>query len=126
MKCPLHDDEVEYHRNQLELRIDAAAKSVAEVLKAAADLFIATTRWKADEGVGIGKVEASPVVAMMTPQQAAEYLGVNAQTLGIWRCTHRYSIPFVKVGSKVRYRKADLDEFLQCRTKGKKDEDESR
>jgi len=55
----------------------------------------------------------------MTPQQAATYLGVTTQTLGVWRCTRRYPLPFVKVGSKVFYRRADLDEFIQHRTENR-------
>ena len=118
MRLP-HYDEVQHLREQLRLRIDVAAKSVAEVLQAAADLFIATSRRKADEEPGIGKAEASSIPEMMTPQQAAAYLGVKAQTLGVWRCTRRHPIPFVKVGRKVCYRKADLDRFVQQRTKNR-------
>ena len=86
MKAPYHDD-VEHLREQLRLRIDAAAKSVAEVLQTAADLFIATSQPKADEGTDRGKAETSLVPKMMTTEQAAEYLGVKAQTLAIWRST---------------------------------------
>ena len=119
MKRPFHNDETEYLRQQLRLRIDAAAKSVAESLQAAADLFIAASRWKADEGIGIDKVKASPVTEMLTPQQAAAYLGVKVQTLGVWRCTRRHPIPFVKVGRKVCYRKSDLDRYIQSRTQNR-------
>ncbi len=123
MKHPYHDDEVEHLREQLGLRIDAAVKSVAEVLQAAADLFVATSHRKADEGIGAGKVEPIAVPKMMTPQQAADYLGVNVQTLGIWRCTRRYPLSFVKVGRKVCYRKADLDRFIQQRTENRADDE---
>jgi excisionase family DNA binding protein len=123
MKRLHHDDEVQHIREQLRLRIDAAVKSVAEVLQVAADLFIATGHRKADEGRGINKVEAAPVPEMMTPQQAADYLGVKASTLGVWRCRRSYPIPFVKVGSKVCYRKSDLDRFLQQRTENRGDDD---
>ena len=102
MKRPHYDDEVQHLRERLRLRIDAAAKSVAEVLQAAADLFIAASHWNADDGISIGKVEAIPVTEMLTPQQAADYLGIAPQTLAVWRCTRRYAVPFVKVGSKVR------------------------
>lgn len=47
--------------------------------------------------------------------QAAEYIGVEPSTLNTWRCTKRFAIPFVKVGSKVRYLKSDLDDFLASR-----------
>lgn len=116
MKRSRYDDEVQHLREQLRLRIDAAVKSVAEVLQTAADLFIATSPQKADEGIGIGNAETSPISEMMTPQQAADYLGVSVQTIAVWRCTRRYPIPFVKVGRKVCYRKTDLDRFIQHRT----------
>ena len=119
MKRPHHDDEAEYLREQLRLRIDAAVKSVAEVLQAAADLFIAASRWKADEGIGIGKADVSSVPEMLIPQQAADYLGVKVETLGVWRCTRRHPIPFVKVGRKVCYRKSDLDRYIQSRTQNR-------
>ncbi len=123
MKRPTYD-EVKHLREQLRLRIDAAAKSVAEVLQATADLFIATTHRTADAVEAIGKVDAtakvesSRVPELMTRQQAAEYLGVKVQTLAVWKCTGRYSLPFVKVGSKTRYRKSDLDKFIERRTDG--------
>jgi len=123
MKQPTHDDTVERLRDQLRLRIDAAARSVADVLQVTADLFIATRHRTADEGIAIAKVESitkvesRPVPDLMTRQQAAEYLGVKAQTLAVWKSTGRYSLPFVKVGSNTRYRKTDLDKFLQRHTK---------
>ena len=55
---------------------------------------------------------------LMNNTEAAEYLGVAPQTLTIWRCVKRYNIPFVKVGSRVRYRKEDLDAWLASRTVG--------
>lgn len=125
MKRPKQDDEVQHLREQIRVRIDAAAKSVAEVLQVAVDLLIATTCREVVVGADIEKLEASPVHEMMTPQQAADYLGVKAQTLAVWRCTRRQSVPFVKVGRKVCYRKADLDRFHQRHTEHGGGEDES-
>lgn len=46
----------------------------------------------------------------------AEYIGLkNPQTLAVWRSTNRYQIPYIKVGRKVRYRKSDLDAWLESR-----------
>ncbi len=126
MKRPPHDDGVSHLREQLRLRIDLAAKAVAEVLLTAADLFVTMSQRTTGPGIVTKEVEASRVPEMMTQQQAADYLGVKASTLGIWRCRRSYEIPFVKVGSKVRYRKADLDHFLQRRTQRGGDEDASR
>jgi excisionase family DNA binding protein len=55
---------------------------------------------------------------LLSRDEAAAYLGVKPQTLAVWHTTHRYSIPLVKVGSKVRYRRADLDAWLASRTIG--------
>ena len=49
---------------------------------------------------------------LFTRREAAAYLGVAEQTLAVWKCTGRRSLPFVKIGRLVRYRKADLDAFI--------------
>ena len=53
---------------------------------------------------------------LLTRDQAAEYLGIKPQTLAVWATTHRYDLPFIKVGRSVRYRVSDLDAFLEQRT----------
>jgi excisionase family DNA binding protein len=53
---------------------------------------------------------------LLTPSEAAAYLGVTENTLSVWRCVGRYDIQFVKVGRLVKYRKSALDAFLQRRT----------
>jgi excisionase family DNA binding protein len=59
-------------------------------------------------------------VAVSTPlldaDQAAAYLSVEPATLAIWRSTKRYPLRYIKVGRHVRYRKSDLDAFLDKRT----------
>lgn len=55
---------------------------------------------------------------LLDSAEAAKYIGVAPQTLAIWRCAKRYDIPFVKVGSRVKYRKEDLDAWLASRTVG--------
>lgn len=49
-------------------------------------------------------------------REAAEYIGVSENTLSVWRCTKRFDIPYIKVGSKVFYWKKDLDTFLESQT----------
>ena len=51
----------------------------------------------------------------LTDTDAAAYLGVQPSTLKTWRCTHRYNLPFYKVGWFVRYKKSDLDAFIESR-----------
>ena len=55
---------------------------------------------------------------LLSRDAAAEYIGVRPQTLAAWATNKRYSLPFVKVGSLVRYRRSDLDAWLQSRTVG--------
>jgi excisionase family DNA binding protein len=49
-------------------------------------------------------------------REAAQYLGVEIQTLALWRTSGRYGLPFTKVGRLVRYRLEDLEEFAASRT----------
>lgn len=56
--------------------------------------------------------------SLLTPSEAAAYIGVTENTLSVWRCVGRYNIPFIKVGRLVKYRKSALDDFLVSRTHG--------
>lgn len=53
---------------------------------------------------------------MLTRPEAAAYLGVKVPTLAAWKSTGRYGLPCVKVGRLVKYRRADLDEFIRRNT----------
>ena len=55
---------------------------------------------------------------LLNRKDAAEYLGVKRSTLEVWACEKRYKLKYIKVGRLVRYRKSDLDEFLESRTRG--------
>ena len=46
--------------------------------------------------------------------QAAEYLGISPGTLANWQCTGFRKVPHVKIGRRVRYRKADLERFVEA------------
>lgn len=54
---------------------------------------------------------------LLDERKAAEVLGLSPGTLSVWRSTGRYQVPFVKVGHLVRYRVADLDAWLETRTR---------
>jgi excisionase family DNA binding protein len=54
---------------------------------------------------------------LLSEQEAAELLTVAPGTLSVWRSTGRYNLPFLKVGRKVRYRRADLLAWLDNRTR---------
>jgi excisionase family DNA binding protein len=50
---------------------------------------------------------------LITPQQAAEVLGVKLETLAVWRATKRYPLPYVKVGRKVFYKTENIEKFIE-------------
>ncbi len=56
---------------------------------------------------------------LLDRKEAAKYLGgtkpLAVGTLAVWDCTKRYDLKPVKVGRSVRYRRADLDQFLLSR-----------
>jgi excisionase family DNA binding protein len=56
---------------------------------------------------------------LLTPVEAARYLRVKPQTLATWRLARVYPrLRYVRVGRLIRYRKGDLDEWLDARTVG--------
>jgi excisionase family DNA binding protein len=52
---------------------------------------------------------------LLTTDEAAEFLGVSAGTLAVWRCLARYRLPFVKIGRSVRYDETDLVAWMESR-----------
>lgn len=54
---------------------------------------------------------------LLDEKEAADFLSIAPGTLSVWRSTGRYSIPFVKVGRRVRYRRSDLIVWLESRTR---------
>jgi len=48
----------------------------------------------------------------LTTPEAAEYLSVKPGTLEVWRCQGR-GPRFVRLGRAIRYRPADLDNFIE-------------
>ncbi len=52
-----------------------------------------------------------------TTREAALYLGLAVSTLNKWRC-HGGGPQFLKLGRAVRYRKDDLDRFIETRMFG--------
>lgn len=52
---------------------------------------------------------------LLSREQAAKYLGVKAGTLANWACTKAHTIRMFKIGRLVRYRKSDLDVWIESR-----------
>jgi len=53
-----------------------------------------------------------PHSSVMNVEQAAKYLGLATSTLNKWRCCGD-GPTFLKLGRSVRYRVADLDQYLE-------------
>ena len=54
---------------------------------------------------------------LLDEKAAAAVLDVAPGSLSVWRSTGRYQIPCLKIGSKVRYRRSDLEAWLESRTR---------
>ncbi len=54
-------------------------------------------------------------VPLMSRDDAAIYLGIKYQTLALWASTGRYGLKFYRVGRSVKYRRSDLDQFIESR-----------
>ena len=54
---------------------------------------------------------------LLTPKQLAEHLGVTVGTLSVWRSNKTYPIPYIKVGSLIRYDLEQVQRWLETRTK---------
>ena len=53
--------------------------------------------------------------ALLDEKAAAAVIDVAPGTMSVWRSTGRYSLPFIKVGRNVRYRRSDLIAWLDKR-----------
>ena len=53
--------------------------------------------------------------SLLDRKTAAKYLSVSPGTLAVWDCTKRYDLKPIKIGRAVRYRRSDLDKFIEQR-----------
>ena len=53
---------------------------------------------------------------LLTPEEAAAAIGVQKETLANWRSTARISIPYVKIGKRVRYRAGSILRYIREHT----------
>ena len=52
---------------------------------------------------------------LLTRKEAAEFLGLRYQTLAAWAMTGKH-LPVVRVGRSVRYKRSDLEAFVERQT----------
>lgn len=53
---------------------------------------------------------------LITPVEVSEILKVEVDTLAAWRCTEVVKIPYVKIGSCVRYKLSDIEDYIENHT----------
>ncbi len=58
--------------------------------------------------------------ALISEQEVAQTLGVTVRMLQSRRLRGERDIPFVKVGRLVRYRRSDVEAYLQANVRGVK------
>ena len=51
---------------------------------------------------------------LFTQKEAAAYLGTTVGTLNTWRHSGKDTIPYVRWGNRIRYRKEDLDAWIEA------------
>jgi hypothetical protein len=60
-------------------------------------------------------IRASSRPELVTPEEAAKFLGLKVATLATWRCRRRYNLAFVRVGANIMYDMRDLIAFIESR-----------
>jgi len=56
------------------------------------------------------------VTPLLTPEEAAELLKISTAQLSNWRSNKKVSIKYVKLGSSVRYKLADVQAYIESNT----------
>jgi hypothetical protein len=64
----------------------------------------------------MARKKASQGTELLSRREAAAFLGILEQTLAVWACTKRYNLPVVKVGRLCKYRRSDLERFINGET----------
>ena len=55
---------------------------------------------------------------LLTAQEAADLLGTTPATLAVWRCRRTVQIPYVRLGTAIRYRALDIESYIDAQTVG--------
>lgn len=51
---------------------------------------------------------------LLSPAEVAKAIGLSEKTLANWRCSGTAPLPFVRSGSRIRYRTSDVLAFLNA------------
>ena len=52
---------------------------------------------------------------LLTSEEVSKILGIRVQSLAVWRL-HKRELPFIHVGRLVRYRRSDIEAWLEAQT----------
>jgi predicted DNA-binding transcriptional regulator AlpA len=66
--------------------------------------------------VSAKKDTTNTISRLLSSDEVSKLLGVRKGTLSYWRCTGRYSLPYVKIGRLVMYKANDVNDFIRRRT----------
>lgn len=55
------------------------------------------------------------VQEFLTPEQVSQNYNLSKSTLAKWRMINK-NLPFAKIGKSVRYRKSDIEAFMESQT----------
>lgn len=61
--------------------------------------------------------DTSVTTGLLTTDQVATALGLSSRTLAAWRSSRSSSLPYLKTGSRVRYRSQDVVAWLESRVR---------
>jgi excisionase family DNA binding protein len=64
------------------------------------------------------QAKSRPDNGLLDYEGASRLLDTPVGTLQVWICTKRYSLPYYKIGRKVRFKKSELEAWLQTRKRG--------
>lgn len=59
-------------------------------------------------------VSITCTTSLVSRTEAAAILGIRPHTLACWASNGRYSLPYVRVGSRVMYRRSDIEAFIEA------------
>ena len=49
---------------------------------------------------------------LITPEATGNMLGVTVGTLNVWRCHNRHPLPYVRIGRRIMYVAAGVEQFI--------------
>jgi predicted DNA-binding transcriptional regulator AlpA len=66
-------------------------------------------------------MKEKPKNDLLNQKEAAEYLGTTVESLNSLRYQGRNTLPCFRWGNRIKYRKADLDAWIESRLENKGD-----